>query len=94
MTDLSQEEIDRFEEQLEDTDAKALLIEQTAALRGIYQQLQLLNSQLEVSEPTEKDIYRCGKCQEKVPEDERDKHAQQQHNAPPDLSVEHIYEPI
>lgn len=93
--DFSDEDIAEYEEQLEDTDLKALLVAQTAELKEIRYQLQVLNQGLrDTSERSGETVveYECVHCGAMIPEDERRQHAESQHNAPTDMALGSIYE--
>ena len=79
---LSQDEIDEYEEQLAQMDSKALLA-------GIHSELIQIRMLLQDgpksnSEPTEQ-LYECHFCREQYAADEISNHAVEQHKAPPNL---------
>jgi len=74
---------DALEEHLEDTTIKALLIEQNALLRGIYDALaEPTNNNTQSSES---ETYLCEQCNETMPEEDVAGHMKDQHNAPPGI---------
>jgi hypothetical protein len=78
MNEFSQEEIEEYEQELESTDVKALLIQQLAYLDAIYRCLEGAQGESE----REKN-YRCESCGSVYPESDLETHLVQQHNAPP-----------
>lgn len=88
--EFTDDEIAEYEEQLEDTDLKALLVDIASSNRAILYQLQRLNQAL--SEPVEESTeqYKCYDCGEIVEKDERQKHAVQSHNAPRTIPPEKL----
>ena len=93
--ELSDDEIKEYEEELDELDVKALMVAQTAELREIRTQLQLLTHALsESSEPSETVLFECVHCGAEVPEDERRSHAEQKHNAPSDIGLSSLFEEV
>jgi len=64
------------EEHLDDTTIKALLWEQNALLRGIYDRLG--------QEQTE-DAYLCQECNTRLSDSDVEEHMKTEHNAPPGI---------
>ena len=84
MTDqLSDEQKEAFEQELEDTSVKALLIQQNALLQ------QILTT---VSDATDDDTERlkCRMCGESFERSKLVEHARDAHNAPGDMGVEDV----
>ena len=84
---LSQDEIDEYEEQLEQMDSKALLA-------GIHSELIQIRMLLQDgsktdSEPTEQ-LYECHFCGEQYPRSEIESHAVESHKAPQNLPLEEL----
>ena len=82
---LSQDEIDEYEEQLEQMDSKALLA-------GIHSELIQIRMLLQDgsktdSEPTEA-VYECKTCGQEIVKSELEAHAIEQHKAPANMPVE------
>jgi len=73
---LPEDELQQYEEQLQDVDEKTILIWQLAELTAIRQAL--TQESVDNSEP----VYECKHCGETVSKDEREQHAES-HNAPP-----------
>lgn len=85
MDTLSQDEIDEYEEQLDQMDSKALLA-------GIHSELiqirMLLQDEPKTDpEPTEQ-LYECHFCGETYPASEIESHAVESHKAPQNLPLE------
>jgi hypothetical protein len=70
-------EID-VEEYLEDTSIKALLVEQNALLRGIYDRLGQERADNEGG-------YLCQECNTRLSDSDVEQHMKEQHNAPPGI---------
>ena len=88
---LSQDEIDEYEEQLEQMDSKALLA-------GIHSELIQIRMLLQDgtptdSEPTEQ-LYECHFCQEEYTADEIANHAVEQHKAPQNMDLQEYGKPV
>ena len=84
MTDqLSDEQKAAFEQELEDTSVKALLIQQNALLQQILSQL---------TDATDDDTERleCRMCGESYPRNKLVEHARDAHNAPGDMGVDDV----
>ena len=84
MDTLSQDEIDEYEEQLEQMDSKALLA-------GIHSELIQIRMLLQDgsktdSEPTEQ-LYECSFCGETYPASDLESHAVETHKAPTGLPI-------
>lgn len=86
MREFSDEEIEDFEAQLEDTDVTALLLQQNAYLDAILRELR------GVEEPQEESMYQCTKCNQTVSEGNREAHMEQEHNAPAGVSTANSFE--
>lgn len=84
MTELTEDEKQEYEAQLEDTDLKALLIQQNSLLHAILRELQ---GPQEDSQPTQ---YKCTSCEEIVVRENRGTHATNEHNAPPNVPVDDL----
>ena len=80
------DEIAAYEQQLEDTSLKALLIQQNALLHSILQELQ----QDVVDASDSDDRLVCDMCGESYPRDELVTHAIESHKAPSDISIEAV----
>jgi hypothetical protein len=77
----SDDEQERFEQELEDTDVKAILL-------GIHAELVELRQAVEGSE-SETETYACRDCGESFAQpDALISHAVQAHNAPPNMNVD------
>ena len=88
---LSQDEIDEYEEQLEQMDSKALLA-------GIHSELIQIRMLLQDgtqtdSEPTEA-VYECKTCGQEVVKSELETHAIEQHKAPAGMATDQLGERI
>lgn len=90
----SDEEREKYEQQLAELDEKTLIIQQVTELAEIRKQLQLLNSQLVGVELDDADngtdAKVCTTCNTEVPEDKLQSHAVEEHNAPPEMPVEDL----
>ena len=80
------DEINEYEQQLEDTSLKALLIQQNALLHSILQALQ--QDVVDASESDDRLV--CDMCGEQYPYDELLDHAIESHKAPSDISIEAV----
>lgn len=76
MNDLTDDEIEQYEQVLEDTSVKSLLIEQNAILRALYSEIAQGESEAEAQ-------YKCESCGSVYPKSDLETHLIQQHNAPP-----------
>lgn len=86
----SDEEQAEFEQALEDTSLKALLVTQTQELREIRYQMQVLNDALTPNtEPTETLV--CGFCGEDVPKMDQREHLKNEHNAPDSVPLGEVF---
>jgi formylmethanofuran dehydrogenase subunit E len=74
---LPEDELEQYEEQLQDVDEKTILIWQLAELTAIRQLLETPEPQSE-----SETLYECDHCGETVPKEELGSHADS-HNAPP-----------
>lgn len=84
---VTEDQRQEYEEQLEELDEKTLLIQQLTELAAIRQQLQVLNSQT-INQSTESEhTVTCNACQTEVKESDKASHAVTEHNAPPDMPV-------
>jgi len=74
---------DALEEHLDDRTVKALLWEQNALLRGIYDALAEPHNNS--TQSGESETYLCQECNDTMPENEVEAHMKDQHNAPPGI---------
>lgn len=88
--DLSDDEIEEYEQQLEETDVKAVLIDIASTNRQILNQLYLLNQKFE-GPKEETGTYTCDMCGETITEDKRRRHMDKEHNAPSTIELESVY---
>ena len=89
--DLTDEQRDDYQQELDDLDEKQILIEIMVELKTIRYELQTEERRpnAKVREPqSESERYQCLQCREIVAEDERQKHLVEQHGAPAELSPE------
>jgi hypothetical protein len=83
--DLTDAQKEEYEEQLENTTVKSLLIQQNAYLDAILRQL-------EGVEEGESETAVCTKCNTTVNIDNRQEHLKQEHNAPDGVDVSVFFE--
>lgn len=86
MNDLTDDEIEQYEQQLEDTSVKALLIEQNSLLRALYSEIAQGESETEAQ-------YKCESCQSVYPESQLEQHLVESHNAPKGIDVMDMFDP-
>ena len=88
---LSDDEIEQYESELEDTTLKALLIQQNAYLHQIL--LTLQDGAETAQNETEADLWRCDNCDEVFPREKLKPHAVESHKAPPNMDIEDLATP-
>lgn len=91
--DFTEDEIEKYEQKLDSTDVKAVLIDIASTNRQILNQLYLLNQTLDEPQ-SESEMYECDMCSEKIPKDKRKRHAEADHNAPDSILLEELYTEI
>ena len=98
--DLSPEQQQRYEQELEALDEKDILLEIMTELKTIRWELsnQPRRPNAKIREPESESetqsAYECRTCHKTVPESDRERHLMQQHNAPNGLGVDGEYEEI
>ena len=85
-----QDDIDEWEQALQDTSVKALLITQTQELREIRYQMQLLTDALSVDTEAPETVL-CGFCGDEVPEPDQREHLTEEHNAPGSVPLSEVF---
>lgn len=85
-----QDEIDEYEQAIEDTSVKALLITQTQELREIRYQMQMLNDAL-TPDTEAPDTVVCGLCGDEVQKTEQRTHLDDEHNAPKGVPLSEVF---
>lgn len=78
---------EEFEEYLNQTTEKELLFQ-------ILMELQGIRMHFEGGTESETEMYRCIRCNEKVPFEDRQSHAETEHKAPPGVNLSELYEPL
>lgn len=89
MNGFTDEEIEEFEEQLEDTDVVALLLQQNAYLDAILRELRGVEQEGETTP-----MFRCVKCNDVVESQNRQSHLESSHNAPKGVDVTNGFERV
>jgi uncharacterized protein (DUF3084 family) len=91
---LTEEEREQYEEQLQELDEKTLLIQAIAELGQIRRELEVLNQRVggtvETQTRGETESVTCKACLETVPREDRKQHAVESHGAPKDMPVEDL----
>lgn len=78
-----------FEEELQETDATAVLVGIHSELTHIRRLLEQANGDTDDGEQ-----YACAMCGEVVPKENLQAHAVDEHNAPPDMPVDQLGERV
>lgn len=83
--DLPDAEREQYEKQLENTDAKTLLIQQNAYLDAILQAL------TDHSESETVRMFECDMCNDEIPENELENHMMDEHGAHGSMDIQSMY---
>jgi hypothetical protein len=74
---------DDYQEQWDDIDEKVLLVQILTELQQI--RVALTDAQSRSEQEQDADTYQCKRCNATVQADARERHAREQHKAPPDM---------
>ena len=86
--DLTDDELEAYENQLDALTEKDLLIHQLVELQRIRYTLELMAGPTEPQNETESEaMYECNQCGDIVPKDDRESHASIKHNWMPAVSA-------
>lgn len=85
------EEREELEAQYEDVDDKLIQIQILMELSQIRMLLE--GAQMDSEGGESKDVYRCTSCNEVVDAQDRQAHAEDEHNAPSDMDPSHLFDP-
>ena len=88
MNEFTQEEIEQFEQELEDTNIVAILLQQTAYLDAILRELQ------GPTDTSQEPQFRCESCGTLHEKNGLERHLQQEHNAPKGIDPMDMFERV